>query len=364
MQTQQGFTIWFTGLPGAGKRTLAAYIAPRLQMIGRRVEVLDGDEIRETLLGGGTYVQPGKGFDTEVRRLGFLARMLTKNGVVAICTSISPVREAREQLKKSIGRFVEIYVDCPIEKLMFEREKQLYRVPGDAPVPGHTAPYEPPPNPDLKVDTGTEKVEESAARVFYRLKEMGYVSAEEVEVLAGGVEPPPPTPDEELLAEPPEAQEVRDRLKEAKERREARAAQLREAAARTPAPKAAAKEEKAPAKAAPAKAPAKAKAAGAEKAPAKAAAAQTKAPKASAKPAKPVKAVKGAKAVKEAKPPKAPAQAKVTAKATPTQVRPTKARGAREAAKAKAAPRREAAKVSKTPPRTAKAPAAKAKAKR
>jgi adenylylsulfate kinase-like enzyme len=348
MQTQQGFTIWFTGMPGAGKRTLAAYVAPRLQMIGRRVEVLDGDEIRETLLGGGTYVQPGKGFDTEVRRLGLLARMLTRNGVVAICTSISPIREAREQIKKAIGRFVEIYVDCPIEKLMLEREKSLYRLPGDIPVPGHTAPYEPPPNPDLKVDTGTEKVEESAARVFYRLKEMGYVTAEEVEVLAGGVEPPPPTPEEELLAEPPEAQEVRARLKEAKERREARAAQLREAAARAPAPKAAAQEEK-PAKAAAKKAPAKAKAPAAEKAPVKAAA-QTKVP--------------GKAAKAPAKAAKAPAKAKVTAKATPAKVRPAKASATREAAKAKAAPRREAAKVSKTPPKAAKAPAAKAKGKR
>jgi adenylylsulfate kinase len=305
MQNQQGFTIWFTGMPGVGKRTLAAYIAPRLQMIGRPVEVLDGDEIRSVLLGSGTHVQPGEGFEVEVRRLGFLARMLSRNGVVAIATSISPVREAREEARKAIGRFVEIFVDCPIEKLMFEREKSLYKVPPDSPVPGHNAPYDVPTSPDLKIDTGTERVEESAARIFNRLREMGYVTREEMEILAGGVEPPPLRPEDEVLEEPPQAKKAREKAQADRERSEARAAEIR------------------------------ARAVAVEKAP--------KALKAGKAPAKPAKAEK------------APAKAAKPAKAEKPAPKPAKG-----AAKAKAAPRREAAKVSKPAPKAAKAPAAKA----
>src|SRR5512147_1083851 len=124
MNLEHGCTVWFTGLSGAGKSTLANLIEAELRKRALRVEVLDGDVIR-------THLSKGLGFskedrDTNIRRIGWVCEVLTRNDVVAIAAAISPYREIRNELRKKIGRFVEIYVECPIQVLTQRDVKGLY----------------------------------------------------------------------------------------------------------------------------------------------------------------------------------------------------------------------------------------------
>jgi len=120
-----GFTIWFTGLSGAGKSTISAIVEQELRERGHKVEVLDGDVVR-------THLSKGLGFsredrDTNIRRIGWVCEVLTRNDVVAIAAAISPYREVRDEVRGKIGRFVEVYVECPIETLAERDVKGLYK---------------------------------------------------------------------------------------------------------------------------------------------------------------------------------------------------------------------------------------------
>src|SRR5438105_12893488 len=110
---EEGFTIWFTGLSGAGKSTLANLLADRLRGMGRRVELLDGDEVRENLSAGLGFSKADR--DTNIRRIGWVAALLARNGVVAVTAAISPYRSVRDEVRATIDRFVEVFVDTPIE---------------------------------------------------------------------------------------------------------------------------------------------------------------------------------------------------------------------------------------------------------
>src|SRR5205809_2828949 len=108
-----GFTIWFTGLSGSGKSTLSEVIEQRLRSAGHRIEILDGDVVR-------THLSKGLGFsredrDTNIKRIAFVAGLLTRNGVICISAAIAPYREAREWARREVETFVEVYVKCPIE---------------------------------------------------------------------------------------------------------------------------------------------------------------------------------------------------------------------------------------------------------
>jgi adenylyl-sulfate kinase len=178
---EKGFTLWFTGLSGAGKSTLSSPIAARLRDHGLRVEVLDGDEVR-------THLSKGLGFskedrDTNIRRIGWVAKTLSKHGVVAITAAISPYKdirnEVRERVREAGAGFVEIYVHCPIDVLAERDVKGLYKKALAGEIKNFTGvsdPYEAPESPDVTVDTSKESIEESVSKIMAKLVELGYVT--------------------------------------------------------------------------------------------------------------------------------------------------------------------------------------------
>lgn len=173
----RGVTIWFTGLSGAGKSTLAEALAPRLRTLGQRVEVLDGDAVR-------THLSKGLGFsredrDTNVRRIGYVAHLLTRNGVFVITAAISPYREARDWCRETIRDFVEVHVATPLAVCAGRDVKGLYQKAYAGEIPsftGVTDPYEPPVAPELTLSTEGITVDEGVERVIEALRARGYLS--------------------------------------------------------------------------------------------------------------------------------------------------------------------------------------------
>ncbi|TMB91615.1 MAG: adenylyl-sulfate kinase [Chloroflexi bacterium] len=175
-----GFTIWFTGLSGSGKSTLSEVIEQRMKALGRNVEVLDGDIVR-------THLSKGLGFsredrDTNIKRIGFVCNLLTRNGVICISAAIAPYRDARDWARKEIGNFVEVYVRCPLDVCRQRDVKGLYKLVDEGKLKNFTGvddPYEEPLHPELIVETDKETVEESVARIFAKLTQLGYLEAED-----------------------------------------------------------------------------------------------------------------------------------------------------------------------------------------
>ena len=175
-----GFTIWFTGLSGSGKSTLSEVIEQRLKTRGRNVEILDGDIVR-------THLSKGLGFskedrDTNIKRIAFVCGLLTRNDVACISAAISPYRETRAWARTHIGNFVEVYVKCPIDVCRQRDVKGLYKLADEGKIKGFTGvddPYEEPEHPELIVETDRETVDESVARIFAKLEELGYLEAAE-----------------------------------------------------------------------------------------------------------------------------------------------------------------------------------------
>jgi adenylyl-sulfate kinase len=173
----KGFTLWFTGLSGAGKSTISEQIFERLKTSGAKVELLDGDVVR-------THLSKGLGFskedrDTNVRRIGFVSELLSRNGVIALVAAISPYREIREEIRGRIGNFVEIYVHCPIEVLAERDVKGLYKkaLAGEiASFTGVSDPYEPPHHPEVTIDSSKETVGDSVKKVWAKLQELGLIA--------------------------------------------------------------------------------------------------------------------------------------------------------------------------------------------
>jgi adenylylsulfate kinase len=171
-----GFTIWLTGLSGAGKSTLAQAMEQYLKRRGRRVEVLDGDVVR-------THLSKGLGFsredrDTNIKRIAFVCKLLSRNGVVSIAAAISPYREAREWARAEIENFAEVYVKCPIDICRQRDIKGLYKLADEGKIknfPGVDDPYEEPKQPELVVETHKQTIEESVFHIVARLVELGYL---------------------------------------------------------------------------------------------------------------------------------------------------------------------------------------------
>lgn len=169
----KGFTLWFTGLSGAGKSTVSEQVYARLREAGAKVELLDGDIVR-------THLSKGLGFskedrDINVRRIGFVCELLSRNGVIAMVAAISPYRAVREEVRAAIPNFVEVYVHCPIEVLAERDVKGLYKKALAGEIPNFTGvsdPYEPPAAPEITIDSSKEDISASVQKVWNKLIEL------------------------------------------------------------------------------------------------------------------------------------------------------------------------------------------------
>lgn len=173
---QQGFTIWFTGLSGSGKTTLARRVESILRRRGLKVEVLDGDVVRTNLSKGLGFSKEDR--DTNIKRIGFVCKLLSRNGVVAIASAISPYREIRDFVRADIGRFVEVFCRCPLDVLVERDVKGLYKKALAGEIDNFTGlsdPYEEPLNPEVIVDTDQETAEQSVAKIIAKLEESCYI---------------------------------------------------------------------------------------------------------------------------------------------------------------------------------------------
>jgi len=181
---QRGFTVWFTGLSGAGKSTIAEMLFHELKARDLKTEILDGDVVRQNLSKGLGFSKEDR--DTNILRIGFVANLLTRNGVAAICCPISPYKETRDQCREMIGNFVEVYVHATLEELAEHRDpKGLYKKAMAGEIKNFTGvddPYEVPEHPELIVDTMVESPEESLAKVLKRLAELGHIDDAEARI--------------------------------------------------------------------------------------------------------------------------------------------------------------------------------------
>ncbi len=182
-----GFTLWLTGLSGAGKSTISDQLIGTLKGRGLRVQLLDGDLVRTDLCRGLGFSKEDR--DENIRRIAAVADLLSHNGVAVIVAAISPYRAARDSARERIGRFVEVHVDCSLDELQRRDVKGLYKkaLAGEIEhFTGISDPYEEPLQPDVIVDTASQTVEESARAIIARLEEIGYLAPEGVSIAPHG----------------------------------------------------------------------------------------------------------------------------------------------------------------------------------
>jgi adenylyl-sulfate kinase len=174
-----GFTVWFTGLPSSGKTTLARLLEPVIRERGSHVEVLDGDEVRLHLSKGLGFSKEDR--DENIRRIGYVAGLVTRSGGVAITCAISPYRAVRDEVRQRVGRFVEVFVKCSLETCIERDVKGLYKKALQGEIQNFTGvsdPYEEPVAPEVVVETDRESPEESLRRIVARLESLGYLPEE------------------------------------------------------------------------------------------------------------------------------------------------------------------------------------------
>ncbi len=171
-----GCTLWFTGLSGAGKSTISGLVEEELRRRGAKVELLDGDVIRDHLSKGLGFSKEDR--DTNIERIAFVCALLTRNDVIAIAAAISPYRAGRNLARETIGSFIEVFVDCPLDICVERDTKGLYKKALAGEITNFTGvsdPYEEPQAPELTINTDQESAQESAAKVVRRLEELGYI---------------------------------------------------------------------------------------------------------------------------------------------------------------------------------------------
>lgn len=171
-----GVTVWLTGLSGAGKTTICDALAAELRSRGCKLEVLDGDIVRENLSKGLTFSQEDR--DINIRRIGFVAHLLTRNGVIVLVSAISPYRAVRDEVRQQIGDFVEVHVSAPLEVCEQRDVKGLYQRARAGEIKGFTGiddPYEAPLNPEVNCQTHQETLQESVDKVVQALEKAGYL---------------------------------------------------------------------------------------------------------------------------------------------------------------------------------------------
>lgn len=171
----ESFTLWFTGLPCSGKTTLATRMTDYFQRSGRKVEMLDGDVVRTNLSKGLGFSREDR--DTNIKRVGFVCNLLSRNGVIAVAALVSPYESSREEVRKSIKNFVLVHVNCSLEIAKNRDVKNLYKKALAGKIKNFTGvndPYEIPLNPDIIVSTDNSSVDECVAVILQKLRELGY----------------------------------------------------------------------------------------------------------------------------------------------------------------------------------------------
>lgn len=177
MIDQKGFTLWFTGLSGAGKTALAKLVAQELLDRGLKVERLDGDIVRQSLTRDLGFSKEDR--DKNIERVTFVAKLLTRNGVAVLCSFISPYRQRRAQSRQEIGEFIEVFVECPVEVCAERDVKGLYAKAFAGEIEKFTGvsdPYEAPENPEIVCYTAQETPEQSVAKIIAYLEKHGYLN--------------------------------------------------------------------------------------------------------------------------------------------------------------------------------------------
>ena len=173
---QRGVTVWFTGLSGAGKTTISRKVGEILKSQGYKLEILDGDIVRQNLTKGLGFSKEDR--DENIRRIGFVSHILTRNGVIVLVSAISPYREIREEVRQRIGDFLQVYVNAPVEVCEERDVKGLYKKARSGEIKQFTGisdPYEDPQKPDVECRTDLETEEESVAKVLDKLVADGYI---------------------------------------------------------------------------------------------------------------------------------------------------------------------------------------------
>jgi adenylylsulfate kinase len=182
---QRGVTVWFTGLSGAGKTSVSQAVFEELRARGYKVESLDGDVVRTNLTKGLAFSKEDR--DENIRRIGFVAHLLTRNGVIVLVSAISPYRAIREEVRKRIGDFVEVYVNAPLAVCEQRDVKGLYQKARAGEIKSFTGiddPYEPPLSPEVECRTDRESIVECAVKVLGVLEQLGYVRGMGAEAIA------------------------------------------------------------------------------------------------------------------------------------------------------------------------------------
>jgi adenylylsulfate kinase len=175
---QRGVTVWLTGLSGAGKTTISKALEQELRSRHPKVEILDGDIIRENLTKGLGFSKQDR--DENIRRIGFVSHLLTRNGVVVLVSAISPYREIRLEVKERIGDFIEVFVNAPLNICEERDVKGLYKKARSGEIKNFTGiddPYEPPTSPEVECRTDLETLEESVSKILAKLTDLGYLAA-------------------------------------------------------------------------------------------------------------------------------------------------------------------------------------------
>ena len=174
---EKGLILWFTGLSGAGKTTISKVVAEKLKQRGQKVEIVDGDIVRENLSKGLTFSKEDR--DINIRRIGFVAHLLSRNGVVAITAAISPYKAIRNEIREMYDNFIEVYINAPLEVCEQRDVKGLYAKARSGEIKNFTGiddPYEPPDNPEITCCTDQESLDESVAHVISSLEKLGYLT--------------------------------------------------------------------------------------------------------------------------------------------------------------------------------------------
>jgi adenylyl-sulfate kinase len=171
-----GFTVWFTGLPSSGKSTLAKVLRDEIEKKNRHVEILDGDEVRLRLSKGLGFSKEDR--DENIRRISYVAKIITRCGAVALACAISPYKSIRQEARQEIQDFIEVFVDCELEQCIKRDLKGLYKKALSGEIKNFTGisdPYEKPDNPEITVNTSSETIEQSLKIIVNALVKLGHL---------------------------------------------------------------------------------------------------------------------------------------------------------------------------------------------